>query len=452
MQDWLKAALAYLPQWLDYQFRQNDTPGAVLAVAHGGRLRLEQAFGKADLGTGRALTPRHRFRVASHSKTFTATGIMLLRERGLLGLDDKAGRYIDGLHPDVANVTLAQLLSHSAGLIRDGLDAGQWQGRRDFLTVKELRKALAQPPVFPASTRFKYSNHGFGLAGLIIEAVTGEPYGEWMRREVIAPAGLKETLPDGPVPKSVPMASGHGTILPLGRRVVMPGRFETHAVAPAGGFVSTAGDLARFFAALDPAADGALLSAASRREMTRRHWQDGDGAMHYGLGVMAGGHGAWRWFGHGGVFPGYISQTAVLPAQGVTLSLVTNGADRMSGPWIDGAIRILRGFSERGAPTATARNWSGRWWHLWGAVDLVPIGDKVLAAQPAQLDPFMDVPEIAITGRDKGVIEQASGLMSPGEDVRIVRNRGGTATEVWLGGTRLQSEARAKSALRKLYD
>lgn len=454
MQAWLKAALAYMPQWLSYQIRQNQFPGAVLAVAADGKLVLEQAIGVADLSTGKALTPRHRFRVASHSKTFTAAGIMKLCEQGRLRLDDAAGQYIEGVHADVADVTLAQLLSHSAGLIRDGLDAGQWQGRRPFLSEAELRKALAEPPVYPGSTRFKYSNHGFGLLGLIIETVTDEPYRDWIAREVVAAAGLKDTLPDGPVPARVLMASGHSSIMPLNRRVCMPGGFGIDAVAPAGGFVSTAGDLARFFSGLAPNAKSSLLSPASRREMTRRHWQDGDGpmAMHYGLGVMAGGQGDWRWFGHGGVFPGYISHTSMLPAQGLTVSLVTNGADRMAGPWVDGAIRILRTFHDRGAASARTRDWTGRWWHLWGAVDLVPLGDAVLAAQPGQLDPFQDAPEIAVKARDEGTIVRASGLMSPGETARRKRARGGKVSEVWLGGTRLQSEAQTKAALRKLYE
>ena len=210
MQKWLPAALDYIPRWIDFQMRQTETPGCVVAVTAKGDMVLEQAFGVADLGTGTALTPRHRFRVASHSKSFTAAAIMKLREAGRLELDDPAGRFVDGLHPTVAEVTLAQLLSHSAGLIRDGTDAGQWQDRRPFLSEDELRAALAEAPTLPPNSRFKYSNHGYGLAGLIIEAITGESYRDWIRREIVAAAGLKETEPDMPIAADAPMARGHG--------------------------------------------------------------------------------------------------------------------------------------------------------------------------------------------------------------------------------------------------
>ncbi|MCY4478520.1 MAG: serine hydrolase [Rhodospirillales bacterium] len=92
MDAWLKAAADYIPRWLEYQMRQSGQPGCVVALAHKGRVVLEKAFGVADVATGRALTPRHRLRVASHSKTFTAVGVMKLREAGLLRLDDPAGR------------------------------------------------------------------------------------------------------------------------------------------------------------------------------------------------------------------------------------------------------------------------------------------------------------------------------------------------------------------------
>src|SRR5271170_3535863 len=111
---WLQPALDYIPRWLDYQMRATQQPGCAIAIACKGDVVLDAAFGQANLATGEALTPRHRFRVASHSKSFTATAILKLREQGRVKLDDTAGQYVTGLHPDIASATLTQLLSHSA--------------------------------------------------------------------------------------------------------------------------------------------------------------------------------------------------------------------------------------------------------------------------------------------------------------------------------------------------
>src|SRR5262249_47033672 len=142
MDNWLQPALDYIPQWLEYQMRETEQPGCVVAIVHKGQIVLEQAFGYADLTNRTSLTPRHRFRIASHSKSFTAAGIMKLREAGRLGLDDRIGRHVHGLHPEVAEATIAQLLSHSAGIVRDGSDDGPWQDRRPFLDAAELRPHL----------------------------------------------------------------------------------------------------------------------------------------------------------------------------------------------------------------------------------------------------------------------------------------------------------------------
>ena len=79
MEPWLAAALDYIPRWVAFQMRQLDQPGCVVAIDHRGVTVLDHAVGTADLGTGERLTPGHRLRVASHSKTFTAAGILRLK-------------------------------------------------------------------------------------------------------------------------------------------------------------------------------------------------------------------------------------------------------------------------------------------------------------------------------------------------------------------------------------
>ena len=173
---------------------QPFTTRGVLSDAY--EIVLEAAFGHADLGSGEALTARHRFRVASHSKSFTAAAMMKLREAGRLKLDDTAGVHVAGLHPDIAAATIAQLLSHTAGILRDGPDAAYWDGRAPFLDEAQLRAELALPPAIEAGTRLKYSNHGFGLAGLVIASITGEPYDAFVQREIVA-AATPDVLANG---------------------------------------------------------------------------------------------------------------------------------------------------------------------------------------------------------------------------------------------------------------
>jgi len=453
MEPWLANAIGYLRSWIELQMQNSQQPGCIVAVAHRGKVIAEFAFGQANLKTGEKLTPRHRFRIASHSKSFTAAGIMKLREQRKLRLDDPVGQYVKGLHPQVAQTTIAQLLSHSAGLTRDGADAGQFADRKPYLSANELMAELQLPPAIAPNTRFKYSNHGFGLLGLVIEAITREPYREWIKREIVKAAGLRETEPDMPLPKAAAFARGHTLGLPAGRRLVVPGDNPTNAMASATGFVSTAADVARFFAQLAPNAKRSMLSAASRREMTRKQWRNPHSTIegYYGLGIMSGTLAGWDWFGHGGAFQGYISRTCVIPACELSLTILTNTADGQAGFWLDGAMHILRAFAKHGAPARRVRDWTGRWWGTFGAVDLVPAGNLVLAANPLLLNPFMDATEIEVTGRDTGWISQAAGFQSHGQAARRVRNKGGAVIEIWLGGGQLKRANALAAELERRY-
>ena len=458
MDKWLAAALDYIPRWIEYQMRLTEQPGCVIAIASQGKLVLDAAFGSADLDRGLALTPRHRFRVASHSKTFTTAGVLKLREAGRMRLDERVGTYVRHLHPDVANVTIGQLLSHSAGLVRDGTDTGQWLDRRGFLTEAEIRADLEAGTTIDANTRFKYSNMGFAVVGMAIEAVTGERYVDWIAREIIGPSGLEATTPDAPIAPGVPFARGHSGKLPLGRRVVIPGENPTGALAPATGFISTAADLARFFASLSPRAKKSVLPVASRREMTRRHWHDTQLSAErwYGLGTICGTLGDWDWFGHSGGFQGYVTRTLTVPAQGLAISVLTNAADGLAHLWLDGALHVLRGYAQYGPPSRTTAGWNGRWWTLWGAVDLLPASTRVFVVNPAQANPFLDASQLEVDGLVRrrpaeGRIIEATGFANHGEPARLVCDARGRPTELWLAGGKLLPEVKVARELQMRY-
>jgi CubicO group peptidase (beta-lactamase class C family) len=453
MEPWLQSATGYIRDWIEFQLRASEQPGCIVAIAHRGKVVTEYAFGHANLVTGEKLTPRHRFRIASHSKSFTAAGIMKLREQRQLRLDDPVGQYVKGLHPQVSEATFAQVLSHSAGLTRDGVDSGQFIDSRPYLTERELLAELGLPTAIEPNTRFKYSNHGFGLLGLVIEAITKEPYPVWIKREIVDSAGLRETMPDVPIAKNIPFARGHSRRLPVGRRLVIAGDNPANAMAPAAGFVSTAADVARFFAQLAPNAKLSVLSAHSRREMTRKHWRNPHASLegYYGLGIISGSLGGWDWFGHTGGFQGYVSRTCVIPGRDLAITILTNAIDGWAYAWLDGTMQILRAFATRGAPARRVRDWTGRWWTIWGATDLVPMGNVVVVANPQFGNPLMDAAEIEVTGRDTGRIALAGGYESHGEPVRRTRSKAGIVTDIWLAGINAKPERKVAAEMERKY-
>jgi D-alanyl-D-alanine carboxypeptidase len=260
-------------------------------------------------------------------------------------------------------------------------------------------------------------------------------------------------LPEWPR-ASGPLARGHSGKALLGRRLVFPGDQSTHALASATGFVSTAADLARFFGQLSPNAATSVLSAASRREMSRAQWEDkwSVAPQKYGLGTISGTFDGWDWFGHSGGFQGYITRSAVVPEHDLSLSCLTNAVDGMSHLWLDGAMAILKRFKADGAPKADLADWSGRWWSVWGPTDLVPVGDKVVLGLPGLVNPVAKAAELTVTGPDEARISQSGAFGNYGEPARLERGPDGAVVAVRLAGGRMTSEAALTAELVERYE
>lgn len=449
MDSWLGSAIGYIDMWLAFQMRLTAQPGCTIAIAKGADVVHEKSFGVADLASAEELTPRHRFRVASHSKTFTAVAILKLKEQGRLSLDASVDSYVGGLHPEVAAVTLRQLLSHGGGLSRDCEEGGYFTNQRSFPSRPQLLAELGKAPAIEAGSRPKYSNLGYGLLGLVIESVTGASYDALMMREVIAPTGLRETTTDLQ-PEDVPrLARGHTGLLPFGNRRIIPGDNPTLAFAAVTGYVSTASDLARFYAQLSPNAGSSILSSESRRAMVHPHRPDPDASVPraYGLGVFCGNVGPWTHFGHLGRFQGSITRTVVLPEVDVTVVVLTNAIDGPALAWLDGIVHILRTFHDEGAPGKDVADWTGRWWSLWGAMDFVATGSHIKAFSPAVQLPFAGASHISLAGRDQGRVTRAPAAERFGEAVARVRDQDGTVTAIRIGGQDYLTEAQLRAAV-----
>ena len=300
MEPWAQSAIDYIRDWIEFQLRASQRPGCIVAIAHRGKVVTEYAFGHANLATGEKLTPRHRFRIASHSKSFTAAGIMKLRENRKLRLDDPVGNMYGRTRTSL-NAPPPSFSHTARELPATAPTPGQFTDSRPYLSQGELMAELKLAPVIASNTRFKYSNHGFGLLGLAIETVTGEPYPVWIEREIVKETGLRETGPNTPIQGHSVCARPYASPAPRPPPCHSRGR-SANAIAPAAGFVSTAADVARFFAQLAPNAKRSVLSVASRREMVRRQWRNPHASLegHYGLGIMSGTMAGWDWFGHTG--------------------------------------------------------------------------------------------------------------------------------------------------------
>lgn len=315
----------YIDDWLQFRYPWSEYPGYAVAIMKDGKLVFNKTYGYANLETKEPLATDHLFRVASQSKTFTATAILQLYEQKALRLDDPVITYLPWLkdHKDKRwrDVTIRQVLSHGAGIIRDGKDARFWQLQAAFPSDAELKKSiLSSRLVLDPNQKMKYSNFGFGLLGMIVESASGQSYDDYVASHIFKPLGLKHVTTDyDPHQK---MVSGYSAKNLDQTRFTLP-EVPTNALRAATGFCSNASDMASFFSHL-MLGSGALLSDQSKRLMQQDQWHAGGDEGWYGLGLDRMVWGGSTVYGHSGGFPTGVSRTVFDQDSGLTISVLVN--------------------------------------------------------------------------------------------------------------------------------
>ncbi|MFZ5721647.1 MAG: serine hydrolase domain-containing protein [Pseudomonadota bacterium] len=172
-------------------------PGLVYGVVADGKLVHVKGLGVQDLDANTPVTPDTLFRIASMSKAFTALAILKLRDEGKLSLDAPAEAYVPQMkgwrYPtaDAPKITVRDLITHTAGFVEDN----PWGDRQQVISEAEFTKMLKDGVPFSRTPglAMEYSNFGYATLGRIVANVSGVPYQDYIRREIMAPLGMAST-------------------------------------------------------------------------------------------------------------------------------------------------------------------------------------------------------------------------------------------------------------------
>jgi CubicO group peptidase (beta-lactamase class C family) len=311
-----------LDDLLEARVREGRTPSVAYALVADGR--VVHAGGFANEAVTPTPGPDTAFRIASCTKSFTAVAMLQLRDAGLLDLDAPVGEYLPLTTIPDAAPTVAHLASMAAGFPTDD----PWGDRQESLPLDVL-DALAAAGfrlIDTPGTRFEYSNLGYALLGRVLARVSGRPYLDLVREDVLEPLGLTGLGYDRSVDAPGGIATGFAKF---------GGRWEAQpfsgpgAFSPIGGMFATPDALARWVAWLASAwrldADDAVLSAASRREAQTAHIPI-EGAGSYGYGLFLDEHPRHGLLvSHSGGYPGYGAHMRWHAASGIGIVVLENG-------------------------------------------------------------------------------------------------------------------------------
>ncbi|HEX8261515.1 MAG TPA: serine hydrolase domain-containing protein [Allosphingosinicella sp.] len=313
----------------------------IVSIAQRGKPAALVALGRAAGPDSPAIAERTRFNLASASKMFTAVAVAQLVDGGRVRLDDPIGRFVEGLTPEASAVTVRQLLTHSSGL-------GNFFAPQNLAAMIRARTAsdllpllASEKPAFPPGSRVSYSNSGFALLGVLIERVSGQSYGDYLRSRLFAPAGMADTGLD-PKPLAT-LAVGMTAARPgQGPRpgavrtaeAVAPDSAALHPApgatqgfgSPAGGLFSTAADMHGFLEALAAhrLASPAMTAAMTAPQVEVAPATADSPARRYGFGFGVGAFEGHRWFGHNGGNLGANVEVAAFPDDGWSIVVLSN--------------------------------------------------------------------------------------------------------------------------------
>jgi CubicO group peptidase (beta-lactamase class C family) len=301
-------------------------PGAVVMVVRDGGVVLGKGYGFADLGTHRPVDPETTlFRVASNSKLVVATAAMQLVEQGKLDLDADVNAMLRELRvPEAfgAPVTLRQLLTHTAGFDDRHLGTAAPLDAAPVPLARYLAARLP-PRVLPPGQTISYSNHGYGLAGYLVELAAGTPFNDHVQRAVFAPLGMARSRFgfDAPAPAELarPYLFRNGRHEDLG--------YDRLRFDPAGAMVTTGADMARFMLAHlgRGQLDGTrILSEATALEMQRTQVTMHPDLAGWCLGFAELRENGVRGIGHGGSWRGFGTQLVLVPEANLGWFVSTN--------------------------------------------------------------------------------------------------------------------------------
>ncbi|HYF80777.1 MAG TPA: serine hydrolase domain-containing protein [Symbiobacteriaceae bacterium] len=338
--------LQKVDQFMQQELRRHQLPAAYAVVA-GGEVLLDGSYDPA--GGATPVTPDTPFEIGSITKSMTATAILQLRDKGLLDLDAPVRRYLPWFRlasaEASARITIRHLLTHTSGISRgaQGSVVAQDYDRIWPSAEAGVRALGSVKPASAAGSRFAYSNMGYAVLGMVVEAVSGRPWAQYIQEEIMAPLGMTRSMADyrtGPHAIATPHRWAFGRPVPVGHRLLGP------YLAPAGSTTAcSVTDLALYLAAH---MGDRPLPGVTPESLTEAHSGVAAAAMApnqcYGLGwVDQTNKNGERVIWHNGGTEGSSSIAMFAPAHGVGVVVLTSRFTQATDKLGAGMLGILRG-------------------------------------------------------------------------------------------------------------
>jgi len=308
-----------IEQLADEELKKRALAGLSIGVARRGEVVFAKGFGLADLENDVPATQQSVYRIGSITKQFTAAAILQLAEQGKLALDDDIRKHLPDYQTHDQLITIHHLLTHTSGIPNYTNMPGWKNYWNEDRKPAEFVEFFQGPPLqFTPGSAWNYSNSGYFLLGLIIHAVSGQEYAEYLEEHVYKPAGLTATTYGGNQRLIKGRAQGYTRRF---GKLVNDDMINMTAPYAAGALCSNVLDLIRWQQAL---AAGRVMSEDSYRLMTATSSLTGGIPLYYAYGLAVGEVEGRAKLSHGGGITGFRSQLSYYPDDETIVAVLIN--------------------------------------------------------------------------------------------------------------------------------
>lgn len=441
----VQAGITMLDEWIRTQVDYAGV-GLVIGIVRDQDVVFLKAYGHSSLDPETPMEEDAIFRIASHSKLFTAISVLRARDAGMLRLDDPVADHlpwfdIENRHPEARAVTVRHLLTHTAGLPRESIHPA-WTDF-EFPEAEAVRDTVSdQETTYATETKWKYSNLGFTLAGMVAEAASGTSFADLVNQGILGPLGMDSTSV-GPIPAGHQdrLATGYGRRMADGSRQAMP-FVDARSFDPATGLSSNVPDMLRFLQwqmRVRARKSDEVLAANTLLEMQRVHWVQSSWDSGWGLGFSVRHTEDRDLIGHGGSYPGYRTQTQLSPEEKVGVVVFTNAGDGNPGRFVEKAFawvapHLAEEEEEEKAVYDSAWDiYIGTYRNRWGDTSVLRLEDELVVFSPLSENPDRSRGTLRPTDETHVFRLESDGFGAHGELVRFQVNDEGAAVRIYVG-------------------
>lgn len=305
-----------------------DGPGASVLIVRDGEILYQHAYGLADVENGTPATTATNYRLASVSKQFTATSVMMLIERGEFGYETPLTELFDGFPAYGADITVAHLLSHTSGLIDyEDLIPDTATIQVKDADVLEMMK-VQDSTYFEPGTAYRYSNTAYALLAMAVEQHSGMRYADFLRQNIFDPLEMTGSVAFENGISTVQNRAYGSIWSDSANAYIRRDQSITSAVLGDGGIYSSVEDLYKWDQSLytEKLLPAAVLAEAWTAQPATEHDDvvDGSGTEYYGYGWYVGNHDGRRYIRHGGSTAGFRNAVLIYPDERLSVWILTN--------------------------------------------------------------------------------------------------------------------------------